>query len=75
VEDFLLDEKIEIIVEPRVPFWLRVMVPEKDLDNWESKILFKFEYTSEGEVSVYGSDRHKELFLNKDDFYWGNKIE
>jgi len=45
-------------VEVGVPFWVRVVVPVEDIDNWECKLSFKFYYVEMGDVNVYGSDRY-----------------
>jgi len=50
-------------------------VPQEDVGNWESKLVFKFWYLGRGDVSVYGSDRYEELFTRMDKFLWGDRID
>ena len=42
MSDLGLDVRSRIYVEARVPFWTRVVIPAEDVDNWESKLTFKF---------------------------------
>jgi hypothetical protein len=76
MHDFLMDQATKYNVEPEVPLWCKVIIPEKDVDNWESKLIFKFKYEGKkfSDVNVYGSNKYAELSRKAENFFWGHRI-
>ena len=76
INEFKMDQATRYVVEAKVPLWCKVVIGEKDVDNWESKLVFKFRYEGEksDDVNVYGSNKYTELFRKTENFFWGSKI-
>ena len=74
INNFKMDQPTQYLVEPKVPLWCKIIIPENHVDNWESKLLFKFKYEGENDVKIYGSNKYQELFRKTENFFWGERI-
>ena len=54
-------EVYEFPINPGIPSWLRISLPDRNPHNQNSFLIFTIRYAGDNEILVYGSEKYKEI--------------